>query len=1736
MPRLNPRPSAARTRTDGVRPRTYVLTSLVVIALACLIAGLAPFTSRAACAAARTLTLEERVSHQRAVEEVYWRHTVWPAENKSPKPSLDEVVPAEATRAKVEEMLRKSQALAQEWGRPVTPEQLQAEMTRMARETRRPGMLRELFAALGDDPFLIAEVLARPALVDRLARSSFDADAKAARTAAAESSFDSWWEGAGPQYAATAATDENFAYQLAEVNAAGTDDTWSPTHSLPVGNAAAVWTGTEVIVWGGLTSYGGRTDLGSRYNPATDTWTSVSTVNAPSERSGHAAFWTGKELLVWGGSTSSNNGSTNTGGRYNPQTDTWTPTSISGAPRSSGTTVWTGSNMVVLGGTTSITVAGAIYDPSTDTWKAIPATNPPSSYTGTRVVWTGKEIFFWGGINNTTGKRGGLYNPATNTWRQPNNFNAPSERNNFTMVWTGKEVIVWGGFEGNTITLNTGGRYNPETDTWTPTSTVGAADSRYGHTAVWTGTEMIVYGGDSRPNGTPDKMVNTGGRYNPETDSWTLTSTNGAPLKNNHTAVWTGSEMFVWGGRHVSPGIFREAARYRPSTDSWVPTNNQDSASGEVGVWTGAEMLVWGKKPPCSAGCEGTGGRYNPATNAWGPMSHTGAPAGDGVANSNAVWTGKEMFLLGRRYNPLTDTWTQASAVGAPADKSAAVWTGKEVLVWGGGATPENTPAPAGGRYNPENDTWRPMTTAGAPSARTLHSAVWTGSELVVWGGSGYFSNSGTNTGGRYNPETDTWRPTTTAGAPEVRLWNSAVWTGAELVVWGGSGSATDASRFLNTGARYNPVSDTWQPTSTDGAPQGRSHHRAVWTGSQMIVWGGLVPVVWTGGGDPVYTGARYNPLTDVWTPTSLQSPASRRHSHAQVWTGSQMIVFGGTGPSGAAKQDGAVYNAPGSTTPGNLPPTVSLTAPAGGTSYQSGDTVQLAAEVSDPDGAVTTVRFYANGQLVGTDTQAPFAFDWAEVRGGDYALTAAATDDGNAEGRSAAVNISVAPSNAPPLCVLTAPADGSNYAYGASVRMEATMTPNRDRAIARVEFLVDGRMVTYYEPPTYNPPYWHLYTANEAGERSLTARCTDNMGGVTTSAPSLINVAEQGFSISGQVLDARSNNLALAGIRLRLDGPAGTAPRYVTTTVAGNGNYHFGGLKDGETYTVTPENGEWKFSPASNTYTAISKSWSAEHFYGTRAGYAISGRLTDAGGNPISPATVSLSGSKVASTNVLSDGTYIFYNLAPGGTYTVQPNKNLYAFAPNFRTFENLSAEQTADFTGTPQTTTYAVGGRVVDDKGAPLAGLTVRLSTVRVSSMQTRTTDADGRFVFGTVQAGETCQVFPQDPTYTYNFSPASPRMYVGLAGDVSDANFVATPHSFSGRVVESGAGLAGVTVTLSGPQTATATTGGDGTFRISGVNLRGAYTVTAAKPGYALTPAAYDIKELQEDVTADFAAAALATPTPTPKPVEINNSGDFVAQHYRDFLGREADASGLTHWTNEIESCGADALCREVRRINVSAAFFLSIEFRNTGYLVERMYKAAFGDAVGVSTLGGAPAQIPVPVVRRSEFIADSGAIGNGVVVGRDGWERVLEANKNAFALAFVQRERFASRYPQAMTAGQFVDALFANARVTPTRAERDEALAAFGTGDAAGRAAALRSVAQSATFDAAEKNRAFVLMQFFGYLQRDPDSGRDVDHTGYQYWLDKLNHFNGNFVEAEMVKAFISSDEYLGRFRQ
>ncbi|MBI1951002.1 MAG: hypothetical protein HYS34_06540 [Acidobacteria bacterium] len=849
----------------------------------------------------RTLSFEQRLLAQRAIERVYHSGRMGTAR------PFEEAVPRHLLDRKVRTYLSQSVALARLWRSPISAGALRRELERIAANTRFPERLRAIYEALGNDTFLIQETFVRAALADRLARGHFSG----APAGVPRQDWETCWEearrefdpalahevaeslhrlpepgpraddGPGPTLDATPADVDVAASPCELQDIWGAGETSVPP--APRSGHTAVWTGSEMIVWGGS-----DLDTGALYDPLTDAWRPMPQAGAPAGRTDHTAVWTGSEMIVWGGFGPGT--ILTTGGRYDPVSNAWTATSLVDAPskRYGHTAVWTGQEMIVWGGWAGGGArlnTGGRYDPESDTWSATSLVDAPILGFYHTAVWTGSEMIVWGGDLTSAG---GVYNPATDTWRQTSLLDAPRPRRLATAVWTGTEMIVWGGSSGGYAPG--GGRYNPATDTWRPTNPGSAPLNRYYHTAVWTGSRMIVWGGYDFSGPPPSEAFNTGALYDPVADAWTPTSLDGAPApRGRHSAVWADGRMIVWGGRGDSSG-----GRYDPSTDSWTPTNATPSSPSQraahTAVWTGSEMIVWGGTTDSS------GGRYDPLLDAWTPTALANAPSPRFY--HTAVWTGQEMVVwggedaggpldTGGRYDPASDTWSPTSLAGAPAPRAyhTAVWTGRDMIVWGG-EVGDYQSTNTGGRYDPASDTWSPASLAGAPSPRAYHTAVWTGRAMIVWGGDegGYL---GTNTGGRYDPALDTWSPTSPLNAPSARAYHTAVWTGSGMIVWGGYGGAA-----LDTGGRYDPLADSWTPTTTAGAPFGRLWHTAVWTGREMIVWGGAYE-----SGFYVYStnsGGRYDPDADAWAPTTTTGAPEERDLHTAVWIGTAMIVRGG--------------------------------------------------------------------------------------------------------------------------------------------------------------------------------------------------------------------------------------------------------------------------------------------------------------------------------------------------------------------------------------------------------------------------------------------------------------------------------------------------------------------------------------------------------------------------------------------------------------------------------------------------------------------------------------------------------------------------------------------------------------------------------------------------------------------------------------------------------------------------
>lgn len=349
---------------------------------------------------------------------------------------------------------------------------------------------------------------------------------------------------------------------------------------------------------------------------------------------------------------------------------------------------------------------------------------------------------------------------------------------------------------------------------------------------------------------------------------WGAVSAVGAPSpRDKMVSVWTGTQMLIFGGEFYAPNaglqMFNDGGRYNPSTMTWSPMATAPIAGRREasGVWTGSKMIVFG---------------------------------GYGASNTT--------FGDGAIYDPASNTWAALPSAGAPSARvfHTAIWTGSKMIIYGGhNYTPPVANRGDGALYDPATNTWSPMSMVGAPQARYAHTAVWTGTKMIVFGG---WNASALNDGGIYDPATNSWSPLQTVSAPSVRNGHTAIWTGQQMVVFGGYSVAGTNTVSLAAGAAYNPTSNTWTNISATGAPSARYGHAAVWTGSKMIIHGGF------NGSAVLNGGGIYDPATDSWTDLSTINAPSARANHGYVWADTRMIIFGGSGSNSALGDSAYLY------------------------------------------------------------------------------------------------------------------------------------------------------------------------------------------------------------------------------------------------------------------------------------------------------------------------------------------------------------------------------------------------------------------------------------------------------------------------------------------------------------------------------------------------------------------------------------------------------------------------------------------------------------------------------------------------------------------------------------------------------------------------------------------------------------------------------------------------------------
>ena len=576
-------------------------------------------------------------------------------------------------------------------------------------------------------------------------------------------------------------------------------------------------------------------------------------------------------------------------------------------------------------------------------------------------------------------------------------------------------------------------------------------------------------------------------------------------------------------------------------------------------------------------------------------------------------------------------------------------------------------------------------------------------------------------------------------------------------------------------------------------------------------------------------------------------------------------------------------------------------------------------------------------------------------------------------------------------------------------------------------------------------------------------------------------------------------------------------------------------------------------FQPAGGT--------NSETFVAKIGDYSISGRVLDSGGNGIASVTVTLSGSNSDSATTDSNGNFILLNTTPGGNFTVTPFRAGFTFSPDSILVNNLDSNQSLIFIGTatgatptptptPTTTptptpiptpsptptpNFTISGQVTNGNGG--AGIAAVTITLNGSQPATTQTDASGNYSF-TVQGGGSYTVFPTKAGFTFN--PPS-QSFDNLSGNAF-ANFVGTAlptptptptpsptptpaparvrFEFSDHVAAEDCGQYSVAVLRTGDTTGallvdyatsddTARQKGDytinlGTLRFAAGETRKNITLLITEDAYVegdefFTVNLFNLRgpaTLEEPARASVVISDDDTAQTAANP--IDNPEVFVCQQYHDFLAREPEPSGLLAWLSVLNNCQpGDQSCD---RIAVSSGFFRSPEFSIKGSYAIRFYAVA---------LGRNPAYL--------EFMRDLSGL-NGQTPAE------TQAARDAFPADFSARPEFRSIY-DALSNAQYVDRLTSTAGVALPN--RDQLVADLNAGTKT-RPQVLREVAESQQVAGRTFNRAFVLMQYFGYLRRDPEA------AGYNAWLSYLTQNPSDF--RTMVNGFVNSTEYRMRFGQ
>jgi uncharacterized repeat protein (TIGR01451 family) len=625
-------------------------------------------------------------------------------------------------------------------------------------------------------------------------------------------------------------------------------------------------------------------------------------------------------------------------------------------------------------------------------------------------------------------------------------------------------------------------------------------------------------------------------------------------------------------------------------------------------------------------------------------------------------------------------------------------------------------------------------------------------------------------------------------------------------------------------------------------------------------------------------------------------------------------------------------------------------------------------------------------------------------------------------------------------------------------------------------------------------------------------------------------------FSLSGKV----TTNVPAPFVRVELTGPVHAVIQTDT-----DGSYELVNLPAGE-YTLTPSSISYNFNLPSRTVTITNANITGLDFVGTFVPGSISGHVKDSDGNPLAGIEIFLGSPGAIGGSLLTDanGFYSFTDLPRTLMYFVTPDSTtLYDFVPSQKVIQSLAGDEVVDFVGTRQPSNL-IAGRVIEAvTGVPLGEVRVDLS----SSLGNASvfTDANGIFDFGQRRSNTNYQVTVVNqlalgfepkidvflPFAQITIPNLTSNQFLTFTG--TRTNFV--KFSVSAATVNEGNGSVQLFVTRHGDLTTPGTinfktadtaglqacsvANGKASQRCDYGSIAGTLRFAAGETSKSIViPIVNDVNvEGNETFTialSNVGILQVSTPTTVTVTIADNDTNPatqnpidgiepFVTQQYIDFLGRLPDSVGFANWVATLSGCPnggfGENLNPSCDRVHVSSGFFLSDEFRGRGYFVYRFYEVAFNRK---------------PLY--AEFIPDMGQVGGAQTPQSE------LLSKEAYIDAFLHRDEFMFRY-NGLSNSEFVNALEQNAEITLSN--KADLIAAL-NGNQKTRGQVLREIVESTAVEDKFFIRAFVAMQYFGYLRRDPDT------VGYDNWVTTLTNDPSNF--RHMIFGFLFSDEYRGRF--